>query len=134
MVTTTSSTSPLKDNWEGRVGLGYVDHRLDRLDGARLESDVLETKGLDVLLSDLDGRDTSTDGQTLNRDTLGSQSPNQRNLPRHCSGVDVNQVDRDTPTSRNSLLDLRESLRHGPGIVVSTSSQLDVVTGVHRSG
>ena len=62
MVSTATSTSPLEDDWERWVCFSNVNDLLNGVRGAWLEGDMLETKGVNVFLSDLDGGDTSTDG------------------------------------------------------------------------
>ncbi|ROW05694.1 hypothetical protein VMCG_05231 [Cytospora schulzeri] len=101
-----------------------------RADGDDTSSSAL-AKSLDILLSDLNGRNTSADGETLDRDTLSPQTPDQGDLPAHSAGVDVDEVDTDTATSRNGLLNLLERSSHGLSVVVATASQLDVVPRLH---
>jgi hypothetical protein len=81
VVTTTTASSPLEKDRERRVGLGDVDDSLDGINGTGLEGDVLKTQRLNVLVGNLDGRNTSTDGKTLNGNTLSSELTNKRNLP-----------------------------------------------------
>ncbi|SCB64733.1 unnamed protein product [Fusarium graminearum] len=50
VVTTTTTSGPLKHNREVGVGLGDVDDGLDGIKRTRLEADVLKAKGLNVLL------------------------------------------------------------------------------------
>ncbi|KAF3401859.1 hypothetical protein F1880_009718 [Penicillium rolfsii] len=134
VVTTTTTTGPLQDDGELGVGLGNVDDLLNGIAGAGLEGNVLDAESLDVLVGDLDGRDTSTNGQTLNGDTLGTQAADQRDLPPHGTGVDVDQVNGDTPARRDNLLDLVDGSGHGLRVVVTTTSQLNVVAGIHSGG
>jgi hypothetical protein len=89
VVTAAATTSPLENHRKSRVGLGDVDHSLDGIKRTRLERNVLQTQSLDVLLRDLDGRNTSANGKTLNGDTLGSEASEEGNLPRHGMRVDV---------------------------------------------
>ncbi|KAI6757458.1 hypothetical protein HG531_003283 [Fusarium graminearum] len=92
VVTTTTTSGPLKHNREVGVGLGDVDDGLDGIKRTRLEADVLKAKGLNVLLCNLDRRNTSTDGKTLDGNTLRSELLDQRNLPSHGTRVDIDQL------------------------------------------
>lgn len=92
---TAATTGPLQNDRESRIGLCDVDDLLDSVERAGLESDVLEAKRLDVFVGDLERRDTGTDGQTLDWDTLGAEILDERNLPRHRAWVDVDAVDGD---------------------------------------
>ncbi len=134
VVTTTSATGPLHDDGEGWVRLGDVDDGLDSLAGAGLERDVLEAQGLDVLLRHLDGWDTGTDRETFNGDTLGPEASEERDLPAHGTGVDIDEVHGDAAAGRNGLLNLAQGRRHSLGVIVTSTSQLNVVAGVHSGG
>jgi hypothetical protein len=72
VVTTTTASSPLKYDWEAGICLCDVDDLLDGFDGSRLEGNVLDAESLDVLIGNFDGRNTSTNGQTLDRYTVSA--------------------------------------------------------------
>ena len=68
-----TTTSPLHDNREVRVGSGNVDNMTNAIDGTRFESDTLDAGGLETH-DDLDslfhGRDTHSDTETFHRKAL----------------------------------------------------------------
>ncbi|KAI6759681.1 hypothetical protein HG530_010361 [Fusarium avenaceum] len=134
VVTTATTTSPLEHNREVGVCLGNVNNSLDSIKRTGLEADVLKSKCLDVLVGNLDRRNTSTNGETLNGNALRSELADQGDLPSHGTGVDVDQVDRDTTTSGDSFLDLGDSIGHHGTNKVATASKLDVVSSVHSGG
>ena len=71
VVTSTAATRPLHDDRELGVRLGDVDDLLNRIDGARFESDMFDAQGFNVLVGDLDRRHAGTDRQTLDRHAIG---------------------------------------------------------------
>ncbi|TKW54870.1 hypothetical protein CTA1_24 [Colletotrichum tanaceti] len=133
VVATATTTSPLQNDREGRVGLGNVDDGLDRIHGTGLEADVLQAKRVDVLLGDLDGGNTGTNSQALDGHTLGSESSEHGDLPLHGARVDVNEVYTNTTTGRDRALDLLQSSSHHAWVKVTATSQLNVVASVHSS-
>ncbi|TFA99144.1 hypothetical protein CCMA1212_009009 [Trichoderma ghanense] len=132
VVTTTTATSPLQNDGERGVRLGNVDDGLDGLDRAGLEGNVLQAQSLNVLLSNLDRGHTSSNGQPFNGHALRAKSANEGNLPAHGAGVDIDEVDGDTATRRNGLLDLLQCRGHHLGVEVTTTGKLDMVSSIHR--
>src|SRR3569833_2782489 len=131
VMATAAAAGPLQDHGERGVRLGNVDNSLDRIHRAGLERDVLQAERLDVLLGHLDRGNASSDGEAFDGHALGSQASDQRNLPAHRVWFHVDEIESDDSSGRDSLLDLQQGFRHGLGVVVAATSQLDVIAGIH---
>ena len=132
-MTTSTATSPLKNNRESGVGSSNGKNQRDGLNGTRLERNMLQAKITDVLVGNLNGGNTSTNGDTLNGVALSTESLDQRNSPAHKSRVDVNQVDGNTNTRLDARLDILQGLSELGRGKVATTRQLNVVTSIESS-
>ncbi|KAH3662367.1 hypothetical protein OGAPHI_005619 [Ogataea philodendri] len=90
VVTTTSSTSPLHNNREVRVGLSNVDTLADGVNRTWLQSQVGQAQSLNVFGSNFERWNTSSNRQRLDRESLGSQILDQWNTPLEHSWADIN--------------------------------------------
>ena len=102
----TSSTGPLKHDRKVRIRLCNINNRLNSLNGPRLKGDVFDSQCLNIFISNFNRRHTSSDGQTLNRDTVGAKLTNKRDLPCHCTRINVDQVNRYAAACRYVFLNL----------------------------
>ncbi|GFZ49402.1 hypothetical protein JCM24511_07522 [Saitozyma sp. JCM 24511] len=137
VVTTSTTTCPLKDDGVVRVGSGDVDDLADTLDGSGLEGDVLDPGSLergDDLGCLLRAGDTSGHAETLDGETLAAHLLPQRELEGELSLVDVERVESKADTGLNAALDLGHLCTESLGVVVTTTGQLNVEAGVKRGG
>lgn len=133
VVTTGSTSGPLKDDGEVGVGGGDVDDLSDALDGSGLERDMLDAgrlEGRDDLDSLLGRRDTGGDAKSLDGKTLSPHLLPKRELEGELPLVDVEGVEGDTDSGSDSRLDVGDLGSEGSGVVVGSSGELDVVAGV----
>lgn len=137
VMTSGSTSSPLKDDGEVRVSGSDVDDLSDTLDGSGLERDVLDAGRLERG-DDLDGllgrRNSSGDTETLDGKTLSSHLLPKRELEGELTLVDVEGIEGDTDSGLDLGLDLGDFGSEGFGVVVTSSGELDVEAGVEDGG
>jgi hypothetical protein len=132
MVTSCASTCPLENDGEMGVRGGDVDDLTNTVDRTRFERNVLDT-GVGEALDDLSGLfrrwDTGGNTEPFNRKALTTHLLPERKLEGELTRVDVQGIQCDTDTDRNIGLDLGNFGTKGCGVVMASSSQLDMVTG-----
>ncbi len=137
VVATRTTAGPLEDDREVWVGGSDVDNLADTVDGTRLERDMANAgvgQAFDDLGSLLGGRCTSGDTEALDGETLRAHLLPERELETKLAWVDVERVEGDTDASGDLALDLRDlGAQSGRGVMTSTG-ELDVVTGAKDSG
>jgi hypothetical protein len=135
MVTSGSTSSPLKNDGEVGVGGGDVDDLSNALDGSRLERDVLDAGRLEGG-DDLDGlfrrRHTGGDAEAFDRKTLSPHLLPERELERELTLVDVERVEGDSDSGLDLGLDLGDLGSEGLGVVVTSPGELDVEASVEN--
>ena len=132
VVTARASTRPLENDGEVGVGGGNINDLTNAVHRTRLERNMLDT-GLGETLNDLSGllRRWNTGSNTKSFDGKGFATHflPERKLEGELTGVDIEGIQGDTDASRNAGLDLGDFGTEGCGVVVTSSGQLDVVTG-----
>jgi hypothetical protein len=140
VVTTCASTGPLENDREVGIGGGDINDLTNAVHRTRLERNVLDT-GLGETLDDLSGLlrrwNTGSDTKSFNGEALTTHFLPKRKLEGELTRVDIEGIQGYTDTSRNIGLDLGDFGTEGCGVVVTSSSQLDVVTcgknGAHET-
>ena len=130
MVTTSTTTSPLKDDGEIWVGHCDIDDLTDAIDGARFERDMFDTSGAQSsydLSPLLCAGNTSSNTEALDGQPFVTQLLPEQELEAKLLRVDVERVEGDTNTFGNLRLDLSHLLSECRSIVVTTTSKFDVV-------
>lgn len=133
VMTSGTSTSPLKDDGVVGVGRGDVDDLSNTFHRTGLEGNVLDSRRLEVandLGSLLRRRDTGSDTETFDGKTFPPHLLPERVLEGELPLVDVQGVQSDSDTRFDLALNLGDLGTERLGVVVGTSGQLDVVTGV----
>ena len=132
MVTTCPSPCPLKDDGEVGIGGSDVNNLTNAVHRTRLEGNVLNT-GLGETLNYLCGLlrcwNTGSDAEPFNGEALTAHLLPERELEVELARVYVKGVQGDTDTSRDIGLNLGDFGAEGCRVVVTSSGQLDVITG-----
>src|SRR5258708_11082629 len=131
VVTTGTTTGPLHDDREVRVSSSNSHHLPDALDGSGLECYMLDTglaKRANDLGSLLSARDTCSNTEPLNRQALTLEILPERELEVELTRVDIEGVERNTNTWRNLGLNFGDLGADGGGVVVTSSSEFNVIT------
>ena len=102
-----TTTSPLHDDGEVRVGGGHANDLTNAIYGTGLKSDVLDAGGLETL-DNLDSlfrsRNTSSNAETFYRKALFPHLLPERELEGEQTRVDIQRIESDANTSRNEFL------------------------------
>ena len=133
VMATTSTTSPLHNDREFRMSLSNSDTLGDCVNGSWLQSQMSQSQRLNVLCSNFQRRNTSTNRHGLNWEAFLSQFLDQWNTPLKHSRVYVNQVDTNTRAWSNLCFNLFESAFHMTSTKVTSTCNLNVVTSIDRS-
>ena len=133
VVTTGTSTSPLHDDGEIGVGSGNVDDLTNAVYGAGFERDVLDTRAPETV-NDFDSllgaRNTSGNTETLDWETLATHFLPKGKLEGELTRVNVQGVEGKANTRSNETLDFSNLASERFGVVVSTTREFDVETGI----
>ena len=133
VVTTSATTGPLEDDGEIRVGSGDVDDLANAVYRTGLEGDVADARASEAvndLIRLLSAGNAGGDTETFDRKSLLPHLLPQRELETELALIDVERVEGDTDTIGDLLLDFGNFGTESLCVVVSTTSQLDVVPSI----
>src|SRR6266550_6401299 len=135
VVTTSSASCPLHNNWKVWVCRCDVDDLADAFNGSRFERYMLNTcdpQRIYYLSSLFGGRNAGCDTKTFNGQTLLLHFLPERKLEAKLARVDIQRIQRDTDAGRDLLLNFGNFGAESCSVIVSTTREFDMITCVEN--